>query len=713
MTAPSPRLEITDGDTGVLLNGRVGFKLKEWRPGRIGADGMVEEVFVFTVLHWDQNKLIQWCRDVDALLQKSVNYWDSNWQPEPVYLVAKGPQETHTRYATIRSYAMGSATNPYGKPFINALLNVSMDDMTLTVVHLPWREFAPGRDTTDDGELKLTTLQDFGGTDFGHEYGNTGDWSHIVANKQLETNLTHIKRFDSVAVPPNDYTDILGAPPYGLLPDPVKNGDMCYFGIETAVLGFASAPFQNLIFDVSAMIVYGGNATAVWEFWNGLAWVAWPANTLQDNTYWRGGALDQPFSVDTYDWHANVSTVMDVWWNPSAQTWATVAVNGVTGWWVRLRAIIPAPPGDSISAPPTQQTRDVYTAIWNHVEIESADVGGDIPALMRIRSAGKTDQILSNNGLTFAQQQIYIGTRSVSRGADFRSIWPISQYSQYVGAASAIAAVDTSWQAELAAPAGQVARYNPGAAAVEVMEISYLFGGAAGGADPAYPFQDQMVGEYHMFLRYRIVAGATGVANVRAKIGAVDGGFTQITDYHDVTVPITDPDNQWHLMDFGRVHLGMDTISPHDYETRQIGVYFFLTATGACDVQFDSLILLPIDETFAVMTASRSQTTIGSISLTLGSYLDADSITHERGTLSLARIIPPMPSQNEVLAGWTINANTDLWLQANAGQTIHFLTENHFWDGAVHTNPVASSPFSGMAIRVDKCNRYLSMRGTG
>ena len=83
-----------------------------------------------------------------------------------------------------------------------------------------------------------------------------------------------------------------------------------------------------------------------------------------------------------------------------------MAVNGVTGYWVRAIVTV------SAGAPTPVQSGVVYTVNTPYLTIASTEVGGDIGARMRLLLTDTVGQIQNEIGAI-------IGTRQTSRGSNF------------------------------------------------------------------------------------------------------------------------------------------------------------------------------------------------------------------------------------------------------------------------------------------------------
>lgn len=162
----TPVLAITDGTTRISLHNDAGLYLRNWAPGRpadkktrrepvyggggqvvINDQGNVVDTFEVGIRGYCQDHIIADLQEVDRLLEQAVNYWASDWTTTPVWLEAKGPDETNTRYACIKDYAIDGMSNPYAQPFFTNLGAGAMNALTIAIEHDIWQSAAPGTAT--------------------------------------------------------------------------------------------------------------------------------------------------------------------------------------------------------------------------------------------------------------------------------------------------------------------------------------------------------------------------------------------------------------------------------------------------------------------------------------------------------------------------------------------------------------------------------------
>lgn len=202
---------------------------------------------------------------------------------------------------------------------------------------------------------------------------DTGDTTNAVrlANGRGEVQATHIFTFNS----PSTYSSNLlwDTLPYNLLPSSPGVGDGIYIG--SSQHQFGGGPFGNFSINLSDT----KDLVLDWEYYSTTGWANLDVSDPSEG-----------FSIageHTIGWSI-------------ARNWDTVAVDGVTGYWVR--AIITSG-GSGTNA--TQQSYHPYVASNNYLEITGSNIIGnyDPPARLTINS----ESLPVNSVLT---EQVTVGT---------------------------------------------------------------------------------------------------------------------------------------------------------------------------------------------------------------------------------------------------------------------------------------------------------------
>ena len=162
--ACDPILEITDGTTTVnLLEPTIGFLLKSWRQSLAQPKGggtwqsspfdhgrslvlrvneNVIDTMTLSVRSNNQDSTISILRELYQLLEKATSYWITTWQSEPVWIAARAPNETNTRYAIIKDWRVPADAQPVEQPFFSP--SPAITDLQLTLEHALWTDNEPG-----------------------------------------------------------------------------------------------------------------------------------------------------------------------------------------------------------------------------------------------------------------------------------------------------------------------------------------------------------------------------------------------------------------------------------------------------------------------------------------------------------------------------------------------------------------------------------------
>lgn len=660
---------ITDGTNSVnLINQSTGFKLESWR--QVPLPGKGEGIYQSSPIA-DGRRLVsrQWNNTLDrfdlivngveqdaviydiaflfTLLEKAAQYWTTDWQQEPVWLEARAGCETNLRYAHIINWRMPELSNPYSGSFLEHL--TAMGDVTLLIEHTGWRNLPPG----EGNAIELSAVEAYDGRNLGNvdDAGDrdptTNDEVYIV-NKRNQANITDIYIYDTPAFLPGNYMD--AALPFNMLPAIPVAGDIIYFGIDTTLAN--SGPFNNLVFDIATAQT---NITNIdWEYWNGGAWAALTINN--DNTA-NGG---QPMSI------AGVNSVH--WEQPA--NWATTAVNGITGYWVRLRVLaVGANP-----TPPVQQNRDIYSCIWPYIEIQAEDIGGDVPAMNHL-------EIFSVADVDFLR--IILGLRSISRGDEFTACLNAAD-EQNVGFTCAVG-VNTAFINDVTSPTGRIAQYNPAGADTLTNRVAWTFQNT---------IAPDFVGEYHCFVRYDTTGTTTSYTmQVRIETIATDQPF--ISEIVTIPAGLT--------TDYGVADMGKLPFYPYDEhvdisDTNRTSLRIYIgSSDGTDNINIIDCWLIPTDEwagDFELAGAASILKTITPV---------VDSVT-----LSKKMIRSPVLNgrAGDVHTSMKHATNGPAILQSNVQQRLWFFVMGSESDGIYESQFFYSARVLDWAVQ-----RYIAMRG--
>lgn len=168
MAGFAAKLLITDGTasgTVDLLSPASGFSLQDWIPatstikgGGTWQDSLLangrkpihrrwanaSETFELTVRNFQQDAVIRDTQILRRLLEKAAQYWTTEWQNGLVWIEARGPCETNSRYAIIYDWRTPQDGNPYAEPFQNPAVMAGFESFPLILERRFWQDTQPG-----------------------------------------------------------------------------------------------------------------------------------------------------------------------------------------------------------------------------------------------------------------------------------------------------------------------------------------------------------------------------------------------------------------------------------------------------------------------------------------------------------------------------------------------------------------------------------------
>jgi len=727
--AGAPILKITDGTTTVNLLNSAGVILRDWNPSHPGLretwrqspfshgrnlvmapyDNIVDTFNVTITSLGGQDAIITETQDLDRLLTQAVAYWKTNWNVKQVYLVARGPDETETRYAVIKSYRLPTDGNPYSQSFYNCIRRPG-HNVSLIIEHGLWQADEPGTDTG----IAIETLQEWNGHDYGREYDNgliAGEPvdEHYVQNHQAFANITHIYWWSNASGWSGNLIQwpMPGAPFALFDPLGIANGDFVIFGIDATVAA-NSGPFWSLIFDISTAATYssvGVPPTMDWQYSTaaGPTYTSFGTN-ITDET--EGDcAVDQPFRVTGVNgvFWGTETTKTPINWIPIADGPAAT-----TAYWIRCIATVPG--GETITVPFQNNSRNVYSVRWPRVDIAGDDVGGDIPALLRVKIHGQSECDESASPWAVGPpNRVFMALRSLSRGEDFT---PYLNWSDYqIPAGYLISAIGLgAFATQVMSPTGRVITYNTAGNQAEApfarMRLSY---------DQAMQYE----GDFHCYVRYAseggLVGGGTAVTRLRVQFtsGSPGGSITFFTK--KVTLlPIYGlsfaGEYLWFLADMGRVRLPVGGEGdPNDGPRLHITLHaenIQVTAPATVLFDFIDIILMPVDEWAGVFEDPMADWMTEGQPMAYSRYLQPESTRQAKYPIR----VPLRREDNDVIwSNYIPYTAGEAILQTNTDQRLWFLHE-HSYNPATDWSRTAAISLA-TSIRVYRVQRYLSQRG--
>jgi hypothetical protein len=500
--------------------------------------------------------------------------------------------------------------------------------------------------------------------------GRTATCSNEVyfANKHNMAQITNAYYYDAAPAP--GYTDIMAAVlPANLLPAVPAANDILYLGINTTFND--SGPFASVIFDI------GTPATDIidvdWQYWNG----GWVALTVVS-------ALDTPIPIEYFSYFG-VSSVSFV--QPS--DWATTAVNGVTGYWIRcVVAVVGAAP-----TAPAQRNRLLYTVVRPSVDVDELQVLGDITALAALYVHDYTDE--------YHAKSVVLAIRSQNRGSNFRMYLNASDEQNITGIVFAVfPAAPPVMAANTSSPTGRCARYNPGAGST---------GYACWAIDTS--IANEYSGRYRTYLRVDRDSAITD-CTVKLSTGNYDPVSYLISYNFESEIKTVLSGQPNYLIDFGVIDLpGFGALRDSDNIATIVIRLDFANTTANPNLYIYDLILVPVDEwagEFSALNPENAADGIGYLSNEGGirrveTYLHVDSINLKSRISAYTRHW----AFDLIQYSWKDITAAAAQLQANKDQQVFAMLKTYH-----NTDDVWLLPVEGIGtLEIDAAARYLSMRG--
>ena len=618
-------LNITDGTTTVSLVNASGFFVRGWDPG-IGAPRILSS---YSSLY-DGNKLQSVKRDnvretltvklkgstqdnaaaqlqvLQQLLRKAALYHTSARHTTPVYLTAKADSESNTRYSLLYTGYLKSPTSAHEPLFTRDFV---INNMTLYIEREPyWRSHAPGTLST---ALALVNA----------ENAAANGTRQLVGNFYGEVPLSHVYAYDNsetafsanlVASSSYNHFEVSGSTP--------AVNDIMYFGSNTKA-------FHTLVLNLSASYTADGFVDA--QYYNG-SWVDINAAFGGSFPYQVGGA--SRVYVDGYGNPRSVTI-------GAKDDFATVAINSVTAYWIRLQL------RDTPTGTATQATVPAYTLKHNYIEIPATTIDGDSPPKMMIalRGAGTTS---ASNPSMMKLSRIYMGAKS--RGlTNFQSCWGFNN--QANGDFTVGAGTDGTITDDAEAPGGQSLRISFATTETKALRVAL---------DDSQI--EDYIGKYRCFLRAQQIGGSAGDCTVSIRfVVEYAASVQEASVYETATKAFVSTDSNAELIDFGIVNIPSTGINTGDTldnadNTLKIGVYA-TRSTGAGVLRLYDVVLLPIDEWSCVLNDPIQDTSVTATCFMTNRTLQFDSgVLAKRTSITITPIDDGTIPSHFPLADWEL-----------------------------------------------------------
>lgn len=662
---------ITDGQTSIDLlagnKGRDGIHIVRYTPGRpqpkaggVWRDsplapgrrrvqsvlGNVSDAVEIRIAHCSHEQLADAQEALDLMLEKAEAYWESDWTDEPVYVRARYAGDSSPKYAILYGAQFSEYPDPYAQPYLGVSVRYVMDSIILGLERSPWMENPPGEQTavaTSSPSVSATTQP---------------VW---VANARMP-GLNAIYQEDSGGFSSNLVNQ---ATPFTLFSDDAVDSAI-YFGSEQ--------PFSTLIFNLTTAFAATGWVIE-WEYSNddtvtssGAVWGSL-ADYIAD--YTDGFAVAGQNAVQ----FKRASILSD--WEPYE------LVAGAEYYWVRARI-------DSVSGSvtlPVQGAFQVYSPYRAYVDIAAAQVGGDLPALGRVRRTSNLydDQITSFLSFGQGDRSQIMAVRSLDRGANFSAFVNLQDGYNPTGVTVELEADVSTLEPALNSPTGEKITWTPFLVADTTQAICRI--------RLEQPIIEEYYGRYRMFVRGRF---GSDIAWLRHR--------TKYEFAQNEWVGERRPHPALPANSYGAIDLGYITIPPTNQvrsidlsEPVIISIEGYLSGDGQVTGEVIDFVFMPADE--------WTCQTVGYVGVN-GEIVTEETIIFDTDSLG-----QPKENIRSLLRDGATDNVADT-LQTIGSQPVQFSAaiNQRLWLLQIDQETEVGSAFSSMAIEVARSERYHHLR---
>lgn len=502
--------------------------------------------------------------------------------------------------------------------------------------------------------------------------GHTAEKGMAVANKHLDININHVLAWDQSA---GTYTEKFPAPslPYNFLPSPSGQYDTLVFGIDTL---YGNISFNSVVLDMIEAIF---------------------ADSFGFSFQQYDGALWQPASG-----HTEGSTRAAELTVSSCETrtdWVQSTLNGVLAYWLKISIIYSAEYGCQM-----RLHRNPYTLDRNFIEVPADAIKGDLPALGRFKLTGIGDNDGGSNAPALYMRRVVIGKRTVSRGADFRSMLAFSdvQTDKRISCELAVNDVTYITTGQVFTLTGKKVQY-----AVQNDDNEYVDRVTV---NIAAPLSLAYRGAFRAFVRCQLTAGASTDLQARIAVRSGSGTTLQVSSREPFIV-VNAADFQ--LIDCGQIVISGSEVYEGDdnADVLKIGVQVRNNVNAYRTLILHDLILIPSDEwsgdfiDSAADSLTASSSKIGGTGSGYRAYLDVDS-TDPRSVIKSP--LRKKSSLDQVMSVYQPVCSSPLTFDPGTAQRFYFLmartdtTPGNIWE--------ARKDYV-LGVEAEAVQRWLGMRG--
>ena len=610
------------------------------------------------------------------MLQKAAEYWKTPWQSYPIYLKQQTTAETNPRYSIVHEPRKLSYSDLFDVPFD---FDSRMEAVKLSLLREhPWRETIPG---TLPSAITLTKTD-----------GSVDKDQCFIVNEQHTQTPSHVYCYDASAGSPwsANLISSTSIPMWSVAGSTPAVNDIVYIGWNTR-------PGHAVVVPIATAGVYTADVRA--QAYISGAWVDLVFGDVAGKfmgTYppqWVGSSPSQLFTTTGEHLFAFCPDI-----------WQTVAINGVTAYWIRflLNAVT-----SWTTTPVTHGTETIYGPKKPYFEISNTRIGGDAPPRFRMEFSipygGHNSSIVIPNAA--ALSRVIVGAKGTNKWLtslnDFTSRFNLHQYGLPASWARTLG-TDTTEVVDTTSPEGYELVCSFATDALMTARVTLT----GTGMWPKYK------GSYRIFIAGYHSAGAVG--DVEVKLRIQQGGISGANPTYD-TDPVPNkciaPAQAWELFDCGWVNIPFNPIvSADSLEGNLIFTIMAQRIAGTGSLHMQQLIIIPVDEWYTQIDDSQKDTN-GSSSLRSTVNQSYARITTDFDILSNR-------SQREGV--FTTNwVPTDVWHRTSSlsrlkpAKQYRFYTLVMGYNTAFGTGPFTISAGSALLVQMRKVNSFLALRGNG
>lgn len=668
--------KLTDGTTTVDLIASSGFLISAGGmqapsipESALHGGATVVERFTLRVKGTSHDNVASQEQTLIKLLRKARDFHEGVWVTKPVYLQAQTAGETSARYAMV--YGTPEIEGPSGLDVSFKLSNVLQNIGLAIEREHPWSSGAPNTLPT------ATTL--------GESDGPATPTMVHLANFRDDGNITHVFSDDGGVFSGNLISAATGT---ALWPAVPAVNDALYFistdiAFKHVCLALAQAGDQSW--------------TLVLEYYNGANYNT--VLTLGTNFTLFGGDGAEIASLAAW-LNGNITgdqALRSLNLFPPSD-WATVAVNAVTGYPLRLR-VSAFTSGSTI---PQKNGNTIYSQRKNYVELPAASLVGDSPqtTLLRLFSPSGGGTTVGKANLS----RMLVGARS-NPASTFEPVLNLGN-SDNPAAWSTAYGTDTAAAADNAAPGRAHAAVSFATEATSVPRVTLT------GDDILSSYAP---GEYEVLVRCQQIGGSPGDCKVGVEVFLAGSANDDPHVFLGEAVPTLGADDGPEVLLMGTADepvilqlpfsrfYNADSLASVDLILK----VYVERITGAATMRLYDLWLMPIDEGSVGVDDPVTDTTYGSSALRGGTVFDLDGGVlanrslkyHVQGTALIP--VEEWGRYNRLPELKNIGVKTRLYFLL-----LHYSTT---WDG----EPLVASLGNHLACKVYAHSRYALLRGAG